>query len=429
MASLDVDGPSPRTFAAVVWDTARAEAVLFGGRRVLFGREGQKGTFLSDTWALGADGWRLRDQTGPPPRSEAGMAYDRARRVVVMFGGYNDGGGKITRLGDTWEWDGTAWHLRAETGPVPRSGVAMTYERACAASSSLVATGGLVQTRGLGTGVAGTTSVPPATQGRFNSLAQYDPVRRQIVRTTGWNGAERVRETWLFNGARWSLGSSEGPSARNHSAMAFDRRRGRLVLHGGHDGTLVFGDTCGNGTAAPNGKRPLNICPVLSPKPVRTRHCGLDDTFPIECAIAQETDSGVSSAQLALSRGWHASRRLFFFIQAPSVSPPSCAASEYRQFDFWIGEWVVHNPKGAQVGTSRIEQIENGCGILEQWTNARGDHRAEHQRVSPGQPNLASSMGRVGWCDACARRHVRRPKDDPHGRVPRAERASACRTV
>jgi hypothetical protein len=58
--------------------------------------------------------------------------------------------------------------------------------------------------------------------------------------------------------------------------------------------------------------------------------------------------------------------------QGPSPSAPPCAAPEYRQFDFWVGDWVVHNPKGEQVGTSRIEKIENGCGILEMWTNARG---------------------------------------------------------
>lgn len=49
-----------------------------------------------------------------------------------------------------------------------------------------------------------------------------------------------------------------------------------------------------------------------------------------------------------------------------------CAAPEYRQFDFWVGDWVVHGPKGRQVGTNRIEKIEKGCGLLEQWTNARG---------------------------------------------------------
>ena len=55
---------------------------------------------------------------------------------------------------------------------------------------------------------------------------------------------------------------------------------------------------------------------------------------------------------------------------APAPSP--CSAPGFRQFDFWIGEWVVHDPKGQQVGTSRVERIENGCGVLEQWTNARG---------------------------------------------------------
>jgi hypothetical protein len=54
------------------------------------------------------------------------------------------------------------------------------------------------------------------------------------------------------------------------------------------------------------------------------------------------------------------------------ASPAPCSAPEYRQFDFWVGDWVVHNPKGQQVGTNRIEKIENGCAILENWTNARG---------------------------------------------------------
>lgn len=33
------------------------------------------------------------------------MAYDDARQVVVLYGGY-DGAG---RLGDTWTWDGVSW--------------------------------------------------------------------------------------------------------------------------------------------------------------------------------------------------------------------------------------------------------------------------------------------------------------------------------
>jgi hypothetical protein len=56
--------------------------------------------------------------------------------------------------------------------------------------------------------------------------------------------------------------------------------------------------------------------------------------------------------------------------QSPARQP--CSAPEYRQFDFWIGEWVVHNPKGQQVGTNRIEPVESGCGLQENWAASNG---------------------------------------------------------
>jgi hypothetical protein len=56
----------------------------------------------------------------------------------------------------------------------------------------------------------------------------------------------------------------------------------------------------------------------------------------------------------------------------PPASPPPCSAPEHRQFDFWVGEWVVSGPKGQQAGINRIEKVENGCAIQENWTSARG---------------------------------------------------------
>ena len=58
--------------------------------------------------------------------------------------------------------------------------------------------------------------------------------------------------------------------------------------------------------------------------------------------------------------------------QSRPAAPPSCTAPEHRQFDFWVGDWVVHNPKGQQVGTNRIEKIENGCGLQESWRATGG---------------------------------------------------------
>jgi len=51
---------------------------------------------------------------------------------------------------------------------------------------------------------------------------------------------------------------------------------------------------------------------------------------------------------------------------------PDCSAAEYRQFDFWVGEWDVTNPAGKAAGTSRITRILKDCVIHEEWTGAGG---------------------------------------------------------
>jgi hypothetical protein len=235
-------GPGPRTFPAMVWDAARGQALLFGGRRVLFGREEDRNTFLGDTWALGRQGWRPLDVSGPSPRAEAAVAFDAARGVVVLFGGYNDNGGATNRLGDTWEWNGSRWTLRATDGPAPRNGAAMTWDPKTGDAVLFGGSGGPRADTWAWNGVRWRQLTSHPTPGRFNSVAAFDAARGQIIRTTGWNGRERVRDTWVLSARGWELASSEGPPARNHSALTYDSARARLVLFGGHDGTNVFGD-------------------------------------------------------------------------------------------------------------------------------------------------------------------------------------------
>ncbi len=64
-------------------------------------------------------------------------------------------------------------------------------------------------------------------------------------------------------------------------------------------------------------------------------------------------------------------------IRAASPTPvpspsPACIATEFRQFDFWLGRWRVIGPNGKQVGTSEISRVSEGCAIREQWTSASG---------------------------------------------------------
>lgn len=58
--------------------------------------------------------------------------------------------------------------------------------------------------------------------------------------------------------------------------------------------------------------------------------------------------------------------------QTPKEQPKPCAGTEYRQFDFWLGEWEVRSPEGKLLGKSRVEQIAGPCALLENWHGAGG---------------------------------------------------------
>lgn len=52
----------------------------------------------------------------------------------------------------------------------------------------------------------------------------------------------------------------------------------------------------------------------------------------------------------------------------PAETPPpgACTSAEYRQFDFWIGNWTVSS-NGQPAGTNRVHTIHNGCALQENW--------------------------------------------------------------
>ncbi len=50
-----------------------------------------------------------------------------------------------------------------------------------------------------------------------------------------------------------------------------------------------------------------------------------------------------------------------------------CATPEYRQFDFWLGDWNVEAPASpGVVSHNRISSINGGCTLHEQYTTASG---------------------------------------------------------
>jgi hypothetical protein len=90
-----------------------------GGKVVLFGGYANL-TVLGDTWEWDGSAWSQVATSGPPARAYATMAEHDGK--VVLFGGEGLSG---QLLSDTWEWDGTAWTQMNVAGPPARYVAAM----------------------------------------------------------------------------------------------------------------------------------------------------------------------------------------------------------------------------------------------------------------------------------------------------------------
>lgn len=44
----------------------------------------------------------------------------------------------------------------------------------------------------------------------------------------------------------------------------------------------------------------------------------------------------------------------------------------FRQFDFWVGDWVVRDSGGTHVGSKRVKRTEQGCALTSEWTDHFG---------------------------------------------------------
>lgn len=62
------------------------------------------------------------------------------------------------------------------------------------------------------------------------------------------------------------------------------------------------------------------------------------------------------------------------YAQAQTPPPPACDTPEYRQFDFWLGEWEVDGGQDGKtpVGKSTITRVAKGCALHENWRSSGG---------------------------------------------------------
>ncbi|MDQ6825710.1 MAG: hypothetical protein M3Z14_00725 [Candidatus Eremiobacteraeota bacterium] len=55
---------------------------------------------------------------------------------------------------------------------------------------------------------------------------------------------------------------------------------------------------------------------------------------------------------------------------ATQAKHPDCSAPVYHQFDFWAGDFVVHDRSGVLQGTNIVTHEYDGCVLQEHWKSA-----------------------------------------------------------
>jgi len=202
--------PMARMGHAMAYDEERDEVVLFGGTA----SEGQSGGptgLLSDTWIWNGSDWTKVTAVGPAGRWLHGMAYDSARKKVVLFGGQQS---LYSLFNDTWEWDGARWvDVSSSYRPPGTWAHAMAYDHVW---DKVMLFGGVT--------------------GEYSIVSD---------KTLWWHSNS---QDWkIQGGTSLSLGTTEPvvlPLPRSHHAMAADSNRKMVVLFGGDmSDTGHLGDT------------------------------------------------------------------------------------------------------------------------------------------------------------------------------------------
>jgi hypothetical protein len=225
--------PAPRTGAALVYDAATRQLLLFGGSSKI----GTAGGFFGDTWIWTGTTWRqLHPATSPPARHNADMIYDAADRDVVLFGGY-DG----QYLGDTWTWNGTTWTQQdTPTAPAPRDTGSFGYDSATGTgilyggfNGVSVFTDTWAWNGSSWTQLSTTTSPGPVQTGwqmaddaATGQLLLFGGHRQQANTNAG--------ATWAWDGTTWTqLSPAHSPGGRGHGSMTYDSATQQIILFGG----------------------------------------------------------------------------------------------------------------------------------------------------------------------------------------------------
>jgi hypothetical protein len=236
-ASIAAGMPN-RGFIAGAFDSKRGISLTYGGvNRPTFTPQ-----YFSQILERGTGAWTLLSGF-PGARSTTGLAYDEAREVTVLFGGF-DGNNWHN---DLFEWNGSFWIERCSdlpcrpVRPSVRESPVFVYDPARQVTLLFGGFGDYEPRDETWTwdGATWTQRLPPVSpSARYGCAAAYDPATQRIFVFGGITDEGEVDELWAWDGSTWEqLDQTMGPTRRRDARLAWDTARKRGVLFGGRAGT------------------------------------------------------------------------------------------------------------------------------------------------------------------------------------------------
>ena len=258
--------PSARYRAGMAYDSDRNRIVLVGGRKPVLAATGVY-TLAAEDWLEWDGRWREMRTLPPSPKEFTALAYDTARKRTVFFGVTN----ATPPRTETWEYDGQSWTLVSTVGP-PRYDAAFAFDPV---RKRVYLQGGydLTTTNGIPasdmwswdgttwssvTLPTGTTLTSP----REGASLAFDYKRGTLLlfggKTSNGVSQSLMNDLWQFDGTTWTNRTANGatgtniPTGRMAASMAWNGTCNCIVLFGGQS-SLLNGGTVSNDTYTWNG--------------------------------------------------------------------------------------------------------------------------------------------------------------------------------
>lgn len=224
--------PGVRSGHVMVYDSNRAQIVMFGGR--------SDTADLNDTWIYKNNDWaEVIAPNSPGARQLTGAAFDPIRDRLVIYGGIQTSADlkTLTPLYDTWEFDGTTWTQVGSDGPqlskpllaydAARNQVIMLGTNKSAAVEMFVYDPAAAKWNQL---------TPPALPPCVNEgMLTYQGSNQTVVYTGGvCTNATGGDETYEWDGTTWKKITLTAAATRLFgAAIAFDDERQLTTMFGG----------------------------------------------------------------------------------------------------------------------------------------------------------------------------------------------------